>query len=124
MSLLVDEKFCTISPKGDLLAWCSSDGVIKFFDCLTGAIKHEYSSSSNLKGTCSCIQWPSSLNWLNNSGKSNKKLKTNMASTINNTNELKEMNLIAIGSSEGSILIYDLTKASLFSLLVIFSNFQ
>lgn len=123
MSLLIDDHFCSISPKGDVAAWCTADGVIKFYDCLTGAVKHEYSSSSHLKGACTSLHWSRSSPTATQANvKSQKKVKTSSTSSSSNRNDLKDVCLVAIGTSEGSILVYDLAKASLFTLLVSFQE--
>lgn len=125
MSLLIDDHFCSISPKGDVAAWCTADGVIKFYDCLTGAIKHDYSSSSHLKGACTSLHWSRSSQTTATTStnvKSQKKVKTSSTTSSTNRNDLKDVSLVAIGTSEGSILVYDLAKAALFTLLVSFQD--
>ncbi len=48
---------CSISSNGDYVAFCTSDGVIKFYDTLTSNLKLEYSSSTHLQATCTSLSW-------------------------------------------------------------------
>lgn len=118
MNLLNEEQFCSISPRGDTAAWCTSDGVIKFYDCMSGAVKLEYSSSAHLKGVCTCIEWTKSKE-SENSVATKKKAKTSSSSAAAARNELSDPNLIALGTSEGSVLIYHLAKAALHTIMVL-----
>lgn len=122
MNSLSDDLFLSISPQGNLVAICTPDGVIKFYETLTGSLKLEYSSSSHLKGVCSCLEWckTTPVADLTTQTSAQKKIKTN--STTNSLNnrhhELNDANLISIGTSEGSILIYHVAKATLHTQLV------
>ncbi len=51
------ELFCSVSSKGDYVALCSADGCIKFYDTLTSSLKQEYSSSTHLQASCTCLSW-------------------------------------------------------------------
>lgn len=116
MGSLNEDLFCSVSPNGAQVALCTSDGVIRIYDSLTSSLKGEYSSSAHLKGVCTCVSWSTpdiSTASLNNSAQ--KKIKT---SSANNKYDLND--LIAIGTNEGSVLIYHLTKASLHTIMVIF----
>ncbi|CAF0715067.1 unnamed protein product [Brachionus calyciflorus] len=106
---------CSISSNGDCVALCTPDGVIKFYDTLTSNLKLEYSSSTHLQAGCSCLVWSRlkrTQNTVQNSKQ--KKLKTNSESTNKSIEtELNDLDLIALGTTDGSILIYSLSKASL-----------
>ena len=106
---------CSVSSNGDCIAICTFDGVIKFYDTFTSTLKLEYSSSSYLQTSCSCLVW-SKLKRGNNflPNLKQKKLKTNSELKITSLEkELNDLDLIAIGTKDGSILIYSLSKTSL-----------
>lgn len=108
---------CSVSSNGDCIAICSPDGVIKFYDTLTSSLKIEYSPSSHLQAICSCLVW-SRLKRLHSTVPNTKikKLKTNSEQKIKSIEkELNDLDLIAIGTTDGSVLIFSLTKGSLYS---------
>jgi hypothetical protein len=135
-SLNNSDLLCSISSNGDTVALCTPDGVIKFYDALTSQLKLEYSSSSHLQSTCTCLSWPkfkkqengntNTQNSKQNSNKKSKPLNSNHTNHKNEStndsnsieNELNDLNLISIGTSDGAILLYSLTKADLHSQLV------
>jgi U3 small nucleolar RNA-associated protein 5 len=108
------ELLCSVSANGDCVALCSSDGIIKFFDTQTCTLKLEYSSSTHLQASCTCLSWSrhNKNNLTSTVGQKKKKIKSI-------ENELIDLDLIAIGTSEGSILLYSLSKAELHSQLVL-----
>ncbi|RNA01364.1 WD repeat-containing 43-like [Brachionus plicatilis] len=107
---------CSVSSNGDCIAICTPDGVIKFYDTLTSNLKLEYSASSHLQAGCSCLVW-SKLKRVLNSSTANakqKKLKTNSDLKIRSIEkELNDLDLVALGTTDGSVLIYSLSKTSL-----------
>lgn len=105
---------CSASSNGSSVALCSADGVIKFYDTLTSNLKHEYSSSTHLQASCTCLAWSKKTQ---NSAPvvKNKKAKTSKDQASSIENELNDLDLIAIGTSQGSILLYSLAKAALHS---------
>ena len=105
---------CSASSSGSTIALCTSDGVIKFYDTLTANLKLEYSSSSHLQATCSCLSWSKKKKNKAPLAKS-KKTKTSNDAASSIENELNDLDLIAIGTSQGVILLYSLTKAALHS---------
>lgn len=113
---------CSVSSNGDCVALCTPDGVIKFYDTLTSNLKLEYSSSTHLQAGCSCLAWSTlkrQTNPTTNTNTKQKKQKTTTADTNNSLqNELNDLDLIAIGTSQGAILLYSLSKASLHTQLV------
>lgn len=108
------ELFCSVSTNGELVALCAPDGVVKFYDTLTSSLRQEYSSSTHLQAGCTCLSW----------SRHRKKtvLKQKKAKTGNNSanieNELNNLDLIAIGTSQGAVLLFSLSKGSLHSQLV------
>ena len=127
MSLLNSsaDLLCSISSHGDTVALCTPDGVIKFYDTLTSALKQEYSPSAHLHATCTCLSWPkfkkseTTTTTTTTTNAKQKKAKVTSAAEQQSSiqNELNDLNLIAIGTSEGSILLYSLTKGDLHSQL-------
>ena len=125
MSSLNSDLLCSISSNGETIALCTPDGVIKFYDTLTSSLKLEYSSSSHLQATCTCMSWPkfkkneaASSNSVSGKQKKAKTTTNNNNNNENIENELNDLNLISIGTSEGAILLYSLTKADLHTQLV------
>ena len=45
------------SPHGEYLALSSPDGTLKIWDTESGTIRQEYTPSSHLSSTCSCLAW-------------------------------------------------------------------
>ena len=128
---LITDLLCSISSNGECAAVCTPDGVIKFYDTLTSSLKQEYASSTHLQASCSCLSW--SVHGSNSSSsssqqKNNKssgamaKQKKLKAAPQNIESELNDLNLIAIGTAQGAILLYSLTKGALHSQLVILLN--
>jgi hypothetical protein len=52
-----NELLCSINSTNEVVALCTSDGVIKFYDTLTSNLKLEYASSTHLQANCSCLSW-------------------------------------------------------------------
>ena len=119
MNLLNEEQFCSISPRGDVAAWCTADGVVRFYDCVSGTLRLEYSSSAHLKGVCTCIEWAKCSNKSSTQSESAKKKVKTGGAAANRNNELNDPNLVVIGTSEGSVLVYHLAKASLHTIMVL-----
>lgn len=118
--MMNSEVMCSISPGGETIALCTSDGVVKFYDSLTGSLKLEYSSSTHLQASCTCLSWPTiakSSSKKNSTDGSKKKTKT-AAKSQSIESELNDLNLIALGTSQGVILLFSLTKAELHTQLV------
>lgn len=106
---------CSASSNGSSVAICTSDGVIKFYDTLTSSFKLEYSSSSHLQASCTCLAWSKKRKTSAPAVKSKKTKTSKDNSLISIENELSDLDLIAIGTSQGSILLYSLTKAAVHS---------
>ena len=113
------DMMCSISANGECAAFCTPDGVVKFYDTLTSTLKQEYASSTHLQASCSCLAWSALKKHANNATSTTgtsakqKKLKSNQIES-----ELNDLDLIAIGTAQGAILLYSLAKAALHSQLV------
>jgi hypothetical protein len=121
---IVTDLLCSISSNGECAALCTSDGVIKFYDTLTSSLKQEYASSTHLQASCSCLSWSvhgssQQKNTNNKTSGAMAKQKKLKATPQNIESELNDLNLIAIGTAQGAILLYSLTKGALHSQLVI-----
>ena len=107
---------CSPSSNGASVALCTPDGVIKFYDSLTSNLKLEYSSSTHLQAICTCLAWSKKRKTTTNAEASaktattNKKSKTskNNSSITSIENELNDLDLIAIGTSQGIVILYSL----------------
>lgn len=47
----------SFSDDGEYFAHSGSDGTLRIFECATGILKQEYSSSSHLSATSSSLTW-------------------------------------------------------------------
>lgn len=45
------------SPNGEYFAYSSPDGTLKLWDSATGTLKQEYTPSSHLSSTCTCLSF-------------------------------------------------------------------
>ena len=109
------ELFCSVSTNGELVALSTPDGVIKFYDTLTSNLKQEYSSSTHLQAGCTCLSWSRHRK---KAVIKQKKAKTANGNANNIETELNSLDLIAIGTSQGAVLLFSLSKGSLHSQLV------
>ncbi|GBM73312.1 WD repeat-containing protein 43 [Araneus ventricosus] len=98
------------SYHGEYLAYSSPDGCLKIWETSTGTLKQEFTPSSHLTATCTTLTWgPSQIN--SNLPKSPKKSRNESLSVVGN------LQLIAMGTLTGDILLYSFTNAELYSLL-------
>ncbi|XP_041353730.1 WD repeat-containing protein 43-like [Gigantopelta aegis] len=100
------------STNGEFLAYSGPDGVLKIWDASTGQVKQEYTPSSHLSATCSCLSWGPGRHFSSASSRKKKKRKSGGAS------EIGELDLIAVGTTNGSILLYSVVKGELQTQLV------
>ncbi|CAL1265776.1 unnamed protein product [Larinioides sclopetarius] len=98
------------SHHGEYLAYSSPDGCLKIWETSTGTLKQEFTPSSHLTATCTTLTWgPTQINL--NLPKNSKKSKNESLSVVGN------LQLIAMGTLTGDILLYSFTNAELYSLL-------
>lgn len=45
------------SQTGEYFAYSSPDGTLKLWETVTGTLKQEYTPSSHLSATCTCLAW-------------------------------------------------------------------
>ncbi|XP_060593577.1 WD repeat-containing protein 43-like [Ruditapes philippinarum] len=100
------------SPKGEFAVHSSHDGVIKVWEIATNSLKNEYKPSSHLSATCTC------LSWCPRSRENKQKKKRQRVSKTHLTSAIQELELVAIGTASGSILLYSVIKGDLHSQLV------
>ncbi|XP_033097150.1 WD repeat-containing protein 43-like [Anneissia japonica] len=103
-------KTCILSPNGGCLAVSSPDGRLTIWDTITGIPRQQYTPSSHLSATCTCISW-SAIKHDVEDGPKRKRRKSEKRS-----NE-KDIEIIAMGTSSGSILLYSVLKGDLLSKL-------
>ncbi|GIY94128.1 WD repeat-containing protein 43 [Caerostris extrusa] len=95
------------SRNGEYLAYSSPDGCLKIWETSTGILKQEFTPSSHLTATCTSIAWgPTKLRT-----KSPKKSKNELLHAFAN------LQLIAMGTLTGDVLLYSFTNAELHTLL-------
>lgn len=52
-----DTQLATFSLDGRYLAFCGADGRLKVWETTTGLLKQEYTPSSHLTASCTCLSW-------------------------------------------------------------------
>ncbi|GCC30719.1 WD repeat-containing protein 43 [Chiloscyllium punctatum] len=105
------ESCCAFSPgSGQCLAAAAADGRIRVWNTQGGGLRHEYVPSSHLSATCSCLSWAPPRR-LSQEGPQKKKRRSEDATG------LEELDLLAIGTAVGSILLYSIVKGELQSKL-------
>ncbi|XP_072912111.1 WD repeat-containing protein 43 [Hemitrygon akajei] len=98
---------CVFSPgSAQCLASVAGDGRIRVWDTQGGGLKHEYVPSSHLSATCSCLSWAVPRR-LRQEVPQKKKRRSEKVEANN------EVDLLAIGTAVGSILLYSLVRGEL-----------
>ncbi|CAN7939132.1 unnamed protein product [Ixodes hexagonus] len=102
----------SFSNNGEYLAYSSSDGRLKLWECSSGKLKQEYTPSSHLSATCTCLSWgPTRHDFA--SPKKKKRPKTGDAAA----GAIAEAGLLAMGTASGTVLLYSTAKGDLHSQL-------
>ncbi|GCB62573.1 hypothetical protein scyTo_0009543 [Scyliorhinus torazame] len=102
---------CAFSPgPGPCLAAAGADGRIRVWNTQSGGLRHEYVPSSHLSATCSCLSWAPPRR-LRQEVPQKKKRRSE------DVNGDEELDLLAIGTAVGSILLYSIIKGELQSKL-------
>ncbi|KAK6177405.1 hypothetical protein SNE40_015512 [Patella caerulea] len=92
------------SPNNEFLAYASPDGVLKVWETASGILKQEYTPSSHLSATCTCMSW--SRNTANQAQPKKKKRRSSLKKS-------DDQHMIAMGTSSGDVLIYSIVAGSL-----------
>uniref|UniRef100_A0A7M4ERJ3 WD repeat domain 43 n=1 Tax=Crocodylus porosus TaxID=8502 RepID=A0A7M4ERJ3_CROPO len=100
---------CAFSPCGRrLLALSGPDGRLRVWDALSSRLHREYAPSARLSAACTCLAWaPTTAK----EGPQRKKRKSEAAEAG------EQLDLLAIGTAVGSILLYSTVKGDLQSKL-------
>ncbi|XP_019625691.1 PREDICTED: WD repeat-containing protein 43-like isoform X2 [Branchiostoma belcheri] len=102
------ERLCQFSPpSSDCLARASADGRLQLWDTGSGAMRQEYTPSAHLSATCSCLAWGP----LRENEHKKRKRKSDQMSA------LSSLDIIAMGTTAGTILLYSVVKGDLQSQL-------
>lgn len=99
----------SFSPCGQYLGYSSGDGRLKFWETNTGALYQEYTPSSHLTTTCTCLSW-APIKRVRERLKKDKKLKKKQRYSDTSRNE---SDVVAMGTCSGAILLYSIVKAEL-----------
>ncbi|KAL5008350.1 hypothetical protein ScPMuIL_013931 [Solemya velum] len=99
----------SFSDSGDYFLHSSPDGILKLWETDTGSLKQEYTPSSHLSATCTCLSWCSKKRPMKSPKKKKKRL-----SSIDGV----PIDLVAIGTLNGNILLYSTVEGELRSQLV------
>lgn len=97
-----------ISNNGEILAYSTPDGRLKLWETSTGKLKQEYTPSSHLSATCTCLSWgPTRHDFASPRKKKRQKTSDDAASAIS------EAGLLAMGTASGTVLLYSVAKGDL-----------
>ncbi|KAI0215238.1 WD repeat-containing protein 43 [Lamellibrachia satsuma] len=96
------------SQTGEYFAYSSPDGTLKLWETVTGTLKQEYTPSSHLSATCTCLAWGPSRK-SNESPRKKKKRR----SSITLKDDCGRVDMLAMGTTSGSLLVYSLLKGDL-----------
>lgn len=99
------------SSDSEYLAYSSPDGCLKIWETSTNILKQEYTPSSHLSATCSAISWCPKKHVLHPSKRHKKAKDDEDFATV------RDLQLIAIGTLTGDILLYSYVRADLYSCL-------
>ncbi|XP_035221166.1 WD repeat-containing protein 43-like [Stegodyphus dumicola] len=99
------------SSDGQYFAYSSPDGCLKIWETSTNILKQEYTPSSHLSATCSSLSWGPCKQNAHLPKKSKKPKRNGVQSS------LADLQLIAMGTLTGDILLYSFTNADLHSFL-------
>uniref|UniRef100_A0A023GD20 Putative wd-repeat protein n=1 Tax=Amblyomma triste TaxID=251400 RepID=A0A023GD20_AMBTT len=101
------------SSNGQYLAHSSADGRLKLWDTSASTLKQEYTPSAHLSAKCTCLSWgPVRHNFA--APKKKKRQKTGDGAP----EAISEASLLAMGTAEGTILLYSAAKGDLHSELI------
>nr|XP_032820845.1 WD repeat-containing protein 43 [Petromyzon marinus] len=97
------------SDPAKCFAVASPDGRVYVWDASSGALRHEYAPSSHLSATCSCLSWGPPRKCKDAPQRKKRRSET--------TGRLAELDLLAMGTAVGSVLLYSTVKGELHSKL-------
>ncbi|KAK3599161.1 hypothetical protein CHS0354_040999 [Potamilus streckersoni] len=101
------------SNSGEYFLYSSADGVLKLWETATGLLKQEYTPSSHLSATCSCLSWSN----YRGSSTTPRKKKKRKSKADDATESVQELQLVAIGTTSGNLLLYSVAKGDVHSQL-------
>ncbi|XP_013780540.1 WD repeat-containing protein 43-like [Limulus polyphemus] len=102
---------CVLSPNGEYFAYRTPDGSLKIWETTTGTLKQEYTPSSHLSTTCTCMTWGPVRHGFSSPKKKKRK------NAEDNREAVKNLDLIALGTASGNILLYSVLHGDLYSQL-------
>lgn len=97
------------SQNGQYYAFCGNDGKLKIWETASGRLKHEYTPNRHLSSPCSVIEWisvsPQSAGNISPSPRKKRRRKSI-------SEEIDHKAMVAMGSMNGKITLYDVAAAS------------
>ncbi|XP_053975386.1 WD repeat-containing protein 43 isoform X1 [Hylaeus volcanicus] len=96
------------SSDGEYFAHCGNDGKLKIWDTFTGRLKQEYISNFHLSSPCSVLAWL----YVNSSTKNATPSPWKKRRKKSISEESNPKGIVAMGSSNGRITLYDTTTSS------------
>ncbi|KAH3852349.1 hypothetical protein DPMN_094855 [Dreissena polymorpha] len=101
-----------ISPDGEFAIHSSHDGVVKIWETATSSLRNEYKPSSHLSSSCSCLSWCPKQK---TTGTPKRKRRRSNKSDVGQA--ISDLDLVAIGTVSGSIILYSVVKGEIHSQL-------
>ncbi|BFZ07611.1 hypothetical protein BsWGS_10650 [Bradybaena similaris] len=98
------------SEDGEYLAHTSSDGTLRIFECASGTLKQEYSSSSHLSAITTALSWSRHKK---ESAVTSKSKKRRLSKSPEDETYIDDLRLLALGTTAGSISLYSFAKGGL-----------
>ncbi|KAF6214158.1 hypothetical protein GE061_008897 [Apolygus lucorum] len=103
----MERNLAVFSDSGANLAYCGTDGKLSIWEVNTGVLKQEYVPSLHLRSPCTSLSWISLNNNAANSAWKSRKRKLDSGL----------VNLIVIGTSNGTIALYSIAEGKVVSTL-------
>ncbi|XP_011642160.1 WD repeat-containing protein 43 [Pogonomyrmex barbatus] len=98
------------SRDGQYYAFCGNDGKLKIWETASGRLKHEYTPNRHLSSPCSVIEWISvSPQSAGNASPAPRKRRRRKSIS----EEIDHKPIVAIGSLNGKVTLYDVAAASI-----------
>ncbi|XP_029035150.1 WD repeat-containing protein 43 [Osmia bicornis bicornis] len=101
------------SPDGEYFAHCGNDGKLKIWDTGTGRLKQEYVSNFHLSSPCCVLTWL----YVNSRSTNTSPLPWKKRRRKSVAEEPSQKSMVAMGSTNGKVTLYDTTTSSVTSQL-------
>ncbi|OWF41846.1 WD repeat-containing protein 43-like [Mizuhopecten yessoensis] len=97
----------SVTQNGEYALYSSPDGVLKLWETDTGTLRQEYTPSTHLSATCTCLAWCPTGYRLEKQRKKKKRKSKGDAEELFEEKCKESENLVGIGTTAGNILLYN-----------------